>query len=233
MTNRPGETIGAEQSEVLTGHGLAVGAGGLRLVEGFEFTLRCGELLGVVGPSGCGKTTLLRAIAGLIDFVAGEVRLDGTLPGEHGWPNYRRRVVLVEQRPVLLDRTVQENLAAPFQYGVSRNGFPAERARALLDRLRVEPERFDQNARSLSVGQQQRVSLVRALLIDPAVMLLDEPTSALDADAVEVAEELIREEANRRGLCALVVTHDRAQAERMCGSILDLRDYAPERPDAP
>jgi len=214
---------------VLTARAVAVEAGRTRLLEGIGFELERGKLLGVVGPSGCGKTTLLRAVAGLIDPVEGEIQLDGKPASEHGWPVFRRRVILVEQRPVLLDASVKTNLERPFRYRVSHNDYSASHARSLLERLAVEPDRFYQDARSLSVGQQQRVSLVRALLLHPSVLLLDEPTSALDSDAAEGVETLLREEADENGLCSLIVTHNRDQAQRLCGDVLDLRAHLPGR----
>ncbi|HIJ66317.1 MAG TPA: ATP-binding cassette domain-containing protein, partial [Candidatus Hydrogenedentes bacterium] len=159
---------------------LAVGAAGGAILTGVNLTAAPGELVAVTGPSGCGKTTLLRTVAGLLDALSGTIHLDGHTPAAFGWPQYRRRVVLVDQQPVLLDRSVEENLKRPFSYQSANGGFPAARARTLLDRLGLEPDRWDQRARALSVGQQQRVCLVRALLLAPALVLLDEPTSALD-----------------------------------------------------
>ena len=82
---------------------LAVSAGGVRLLDGVMMKLCAGELLALTGPSGCGKTTLLRAIAGLDDPETGEVHFNGATPGEMGWPQFRRHVVFLHQRPVMLE----------------------------------------------------------------------------------------------------------------------------------
>ena len=211
-----------DSETVLSVRDFAVSAGGVSLIEGLSLDVRQGELAAVLGVSGCGKTTLLRAIAGLIDADRGAVRFNGRPPEEIGWPAYRRRVVHVEQRPVMLDAKVRDNLARPFTYRAARAPFPDRRAAALLECLGMDPAMLELNARSLSGGQQQRVSLARALLIEPDVLLLDEPTNSLDEDSAALAEDLIRTEARERGMAALVVTHDKAQAGRWCDRVISL-----------
>lgn len=214
------------QPPLLSVEGFAVAAGGVPLLEGVGLTLGPGEILGLTGPSGCGKTTLLRAVAGLIDAARGQVRFNAKPRETLGWPQYRRRVVLVDQRPALIDDTVKANLARPFEYRTAQTPFPLARAGELLQRTGLDPERLGQAARSLSVGQQQRVSLVRALLLDPAALLLDEPTGALDEDSVSAVEGLIREEAHRNRIGVLIVTHDKALATRLCDRQIDLKNHA-------
>lgn len=203
------------------------------LLRGVNFTLKAGQRMAVAGPSGCGKTMLLRSVAGLIDLAGGRVMLKGRSAAEVGWPAFRRQVVLVDQRPVLLDATVRANLELPFRYRVTQMGVGAQRfdeteAVSLLERLHVEPHRLDQAAPSLSVGQQQRICLVRAMLLRPAVLLLDEPTSALDEPSRDAVEALVAERSQRHGMAALIVTHDSAQAERWCHTRLVLEPLGQE-----
>jgi putative ABC transport system ATP-binding protein len=213
----------------LRGRGLAVEAG-TRLLSGLDLDVAPGEVCAVTGASGVGKTTLLRALAGLIDFAEGEVRLGGQIPADIGWPTFRRRVVYVAQRPALHEESVEATLARPFRYRSAKGAFSAGRAEELLARVGVGAERLSQEARSLSVGQQQRVCVVRGLLVEPEFLLADEPTSALDAEAVRAVEELLREEAHLRQMGVLVVTHDAAQAERFCDRRIDLGPFAaPEK----
>jgi ABC-type Fe3+/spermidine/putrescine transport system ATPase subunit len=205
--------------------------GGSVLLSGLNLELHASELAGLSGPSGCGKTTLLRVIAGIIDGHTGRIRYRGKAAGEDGWPVYRRRVLLLAQRPALLNLSVRENLARPFAYKSAEQEFPEDHARALLDRLRLEDVAFGKNARQLSEGQQQRVCLARSLLLEPEVLLLDEPASALDADAVSAVEEELKERVQSSGCTALVVSHSREQLGRWCGRIIDLAAYMPgEKP---
>ncbi len=213
---------------------LAVRAGDATLVEGFGVDLSPGELVGVSGPSGCGKTTLLRAIAALDDPSTGEVHLQGRTPEEIGYPLFRRNVNFLHQQPVLLDDTVQGNLALVFRYESARHGEPSEQTefdesatQELLREMRIEESRYDQDAHSLSVGQQQRVCLVRSLLMSPKVLLLDEPTSSLDAAAADAVAGVLRRFADQRGLSALIVAHDVARLEGVLDRVIDLQQYIP------
>jgi putative ABC transport system ATP-binding protein len=204
---------------------VAVASNGVALLRDLSFELRSGEMLAVVGPSGCGKTTLLRTINQLIDAPAGTISLNGRRPEEVGYPQWRRQVILLDQRPVLLDETVEANLRRPFDYATAEQAFPAEQAATLLDELGVGRKRLSQGARSLSVGQQQRVCLIRALLLGPQVLLMDEPTSALDPESVQAVEKRVAHEVHEHGLAALVVTHDRGQIERLCDRHCDLKPH--------
>lgn len=203
--------------------GVAIDAGGQRLASGIDLTVEAGRVCVVRGPSGSGKTTLLRAVAALIDVAAGAVALDGASPEALGYPVWRRRVGYVAQRPVLLEGTVRDNLARPFSFASVSGAFDEQRAARWLERIEL-PGRMADEARKLSVGQQQRVALVRALLLAPDVMLLDEPTSALDARAALAVEALLRERLEA-GAAALLVTHDKEQMQRLSTESVDLEEY--------
>lgn len=227
---------GEDSPPLLRLEGLAVQAGGVPLLRGIDLSLFPGELVALTGPSGCGKTTLLRAICGLNNPLEGRVLLQGKTAENWGWPAFRRQVLLVEQRPLVLEATVEENLKRPFGYRsavAAGQTFSREAAKRLLERVGLGGgERLSQKARSLSVGQQQRLCLVRALLLEPLVLLLDEPTSALDTDAATVVELLIREYATERGMAALLVTHDTRQADTWCDRRFPVCAHAVAAPPA-
>lgn len=207
--------------------GFVVGAGDTLLIEGLSFALAPGEILGLVGPSGCGKSTLLKCIAGLRDPIAGRVTLNDEDPDGKNWPDFRKRVILVDQQPVLLEGTTEENLERPFHYYANAEEYPAARALSLLNRVRIGISKLKQSATELSVGEQQRVCLIRALLLEPSVLLLDEPTAALDELSGMAVEGLLREEVAKRRAAAIIVTHDRGQIRRICDREIRLEAYRP------
>jgi putative ABC transport system ATP-binding protein len=171
----------------------------------------------VAGPSGSGKSTLLRLLNRLADPERGRVLYRGRDVRELDVLPLRRDVCLVPQLPALLEGTVAENVA----FGPGLAGRPADVGRA-LDLAGLAPSFADRDADRLSVGEQHRVMLARALALRPAVLLLDEPTSALDAATRDAVEATLLELRERLGLSYVLVTHDLAQAERLADSVLRL-----------
>lgn len=189
--------------------GLDVAAGKQRLLRAVTFRLPSGGGLLLRGRSGLGKTTLLRTIAGLHADPGEAVALAGhgarDTAGALGSPAWRRRVTYLHQRARLSPCTVEENLRAPFAYASATEKFSAERATEWLAELEL-PGFLERDARSLSVGEAQRVALVRGLLHRPSFALLDEPTSALDPESQECALAFLKARRGE-GVGMLVVAH--------------------------
>ena len=207
--------------------GVRFEAGGKPLIDGLSLRLSPGGRSIVMGPNGAGKSLFLRLLAGLLQPTAGRV----TYGGRAGDAAALRRIAVVFQRPVVLRRSVAANLRhALATYGVPR----AERARRVeallaLGQLEALAER---PARVLSGGEQQRLSMVRALAAEPALLLLDEPTASLDPQATAAIEALV-EQAAAAGVKIVMVTHDRGQAQRLADEVLFLhRGTLAERGDA-
>ncbi len=196
---------------------LAAGPSGRALVRGLSFTLSAGERVALMGPSGIGKTTVLRALALLDDPVSGALALDGKAPDEHGVVRWRRQVVLLSQRSVFFGGSVKDELARPFGYASASAPFDPERARSLLREVGLDAK-WEQAIEQLSEGERQRVAFVRALAIQPSVLLLDEPTSALDPDSTAKAEALL---AQARAAIVLV-SHSADQRARLAAREIDL-----------
>jgi len=170
--------------------------------------LHPGEQIAITGQSGSGKTTLLRTIAGLIDLQAGSILFKEKSIDSYSMPQYRREVVLINQQPVLFKGTVRENLERPFKYKVAgKSGFTEDEVSGLMAQAGLDIDMLNQEALELSVGQKQRVCLIRALLLHPAVLMLDEPTSALDEESEDLVNQLIQSEL-QNGTGVLTVTHN-------------------------
>jgi putative ABC transport system ATP-binding protein len=173
----------------------------------------------LLGPSGAGKSTLLRLLNRLADPDSGAVRFRGDDVREIDPRALRRRASLVPQLPAPLPGTVADNV----RYGPSLVGREVEPGRA-LELAGLSESYADRDATRLSVGEQQRVMLARALALEPEVLLLDEPTSALDEDTRDGVEHTLAELGDRTGVSMVMVTHDREQARRMADRIVELRD---------
>jgi putative ABC transport system ATP-binding protein len=171
----------------------------------------------VVGPSGSGKSTLLRLLNRLADPERGTVLYRGADVRGRDVLALRREVCLVPQLPALLEGTVADNV----RFGARLAGAGADVGR-MLTLAGLGPDYAEREAGRLSVGEQQRVMLARALALEPAVLLLDEPTSALDEAARESVERTLLGLRERLGLSWVLVTHDPEQATRMADWALTL-----------
>ena len=173
----------------------------------FSLTARPGEFLSLIGPSGCGKSTLLRLIAGLTDVSAGELRVDGRTPEQAA-----AELACVFQEPTLLPwLDVAGNVEVPLRLrGATRATRAAARDGAL--RLVGLAGREAAYPRQLSGGQKMRVSLARALVLAPKILLLDEPFGALDEMTRERLQEELLAIRAQQGWTAFFVTHSVAEA---------------------
>jgi putative ABC transport system ATP-binding protein len=171
----------------------------------------------IVGPSGSGKSTLLRLLNRLADPDSGEISYQGRPLTERDPPALRREIAMVPQLPALLEGTVESNLA----YAAGLAGRELDAARCL--RLAgLDPEYAGRDVAKLSVGEQQRAMLARALTQEPRVLLLDEPTSALDHAARDAIEAALAELRRELEISVVLVTHDPEQARRLSDWVVRL-----------
>lgn len=193
----------------LEARGLAYEAGGRWLVDDIDLVIHPRSATAVMGPNGAGKSLLLRLLHGLLQPSAGAV----TWAGRPADAAIRRRQAMVFQKPILLRRSTAANL----DYALRLTGLSAARRRqrrAALLELGQLAHLAQTPARLLSGGEQQRLALVRALALEPEILFLDEPTASLDPAATLAIEALIAE-AHAAGAAIVLVTHDRAQAQRL------------------
>lgn len=209
---------------LLVARGLSCSVAGRALWRGLELSVRPGERWAITGPSGSGKTVLLRTLAGLTPPQGGEIRFDGK-PIDAWWrPAYRAHVVYVAQRPALPEGTVEAALAAPFRFRVHQHRkYSRDTASRCLATVGIGDTFLDQDTDRLSGGEAQVVNLLRAVLIEPDILLLDEPTASLDPARAAAVESLVRGWMAGGDTRACVWTsHDAAQLARVTDRTLGL-----------
>lgn len=186
-------------------------ANGTGLIEDISITVAPGAFTVVLGPNGAGKSLLLRLLHGLIAPTSGTIDWAGSV--NMRGRTLRQRQAMVFQRPVLLRRSVEANV----RYALKWQGTEPSELQAASDSALVRAGLGDRRrvpARLLSVGEQQRLVVARALAAKPDILFLDEPTASLDPASVQQIESLLVE-ANAGGTAMMLVTHDISQARRL------------------
>lgn len=203
-------------------NGLFVDINGQPILKGVDFSVKGGELMGLLGPSGCGKSTLLKAVAGILPPKSGSILIGGedmaNVP-----PHKRGTVIVFQDMRLFPNMTALENVAFP----IKMQGVPKrqrlEQAGQLMKSVQLcglESRRI----KELSGGQQQRVALARALAAQPRLLLLDEPFTALDNELKEEIRALVLELHKKFRTTTVLVTHDRQEAFAMADRIAVMRD---------
>ena len=183
-----------------------------------SFSVEPGAAVWVTGRSGLGKTTLLRCLARLQPIRAADVTLRGVSWKDISPIRWRKDVAYLHQEPALFPGSVRHNLSRAFDLHVrAAQAFDPARAVAYLTRLRLPEETMDRDALTLSVGEGARVALVRALMVNPAFLLLDEPSAALDAASRDALSELLLEWLAGSDRGVLGTTHDRELIQALPG----------------
>lgn len=194
--------------------GLCLNKGDRDLLRGLDLRIDDPGITVILGPNGAGKTLLLRCLHGLVEPDRGQI-----IFGDLTVADSRHQQAMVFQHPVLLRRTVLQNLA------FAAPEIAKSEPQRLIDALESVhlADRCDQPARMLSGGEQQRLSLARALLARPSLLLLDEATASLDPASVLLIESLV--EAQRaQGTKIILVSHDQGQARRLSDEIVFISD---------
>ena len=194
--------------------------GGKRVLKNISHDFQAGKVHAITGPSGAGKTTLLSLISGLANPTEGMVLVDGTDLSERDRYRFRSHDigVIFQSFNLLMQRTVLKNVCFPMELSGTPAAQARKRALELLDLVGLR-EKADAYPSQLSGGQKQRIAIVRALAMEPDVLLFDEPTSALDPEMVGEVLQVISDLA-RDGITMVVVTHEMGFARKVGTRVL-------------
>ena len=193
---------------------------GLQVLRGVNLTINKGDCVVLVGPSGCGKSTFLRCLNHLEEPDGGEIIFNGKPVTDHDIDHVRQKMGMVFQHFNLFPHlTVKKNIPlAPVRLGLMTQAEADKKAIELLERIGLA-DKADTYPNMLSGGQKQRIAIVRALAMNPDVLLFDEPTSALDPEMVGEVLELMKELA-RAGMTMVCVTHEMGFAREVANRII-------------
>lgn len=208
------------EQKILKIHGLKKEYGKNKVLKGINFELTAGEKVVVLGPSGSGKSTFLRCINKMEEPTSGEIYFNGTLITDKNIQKMRQDIGMVFQHFNLINNlTVMKNLTlAPTVLKLMTEAEAEKKAKKLLDHIDLA-SKAEAYPASLSGGQKQRIAIIRAMMMDPKVLLFDEPTSALDPESIGDVLSLIREVADA-GMTIMIVTHEMGFAREIASRIV-------------
>ncbi|MGA9564160.1 MAG: ABC transporter ATP-binding protein [Candidatus Korobacteraceae bacterium] len=214
-------------AENVTRH-YSMGDSVIRAVDGVSLTIEPGEFIALLGQSGSGKSTLLNLLAGLDRPTSGSVMVQGrdlAKMSSEELARYRRNDVgmVFQAFHLIPSMTITENVELPMRFAEVERTERAQRSRESLERVGLG-SRLEHRPSQLSGGEQQRVSLARALVNRPSLLLADEPTGNLDSRTGEGILNLIRDISLSLGMTVVMVTHERALADRFAQRFIFLAD---------
>lgn len=215
--------------------GLEKAYGGNQVLNGITTQIRRGEVVAIIGPSGCGKSTFLRSLNLLEEPTGGKILFEGTdiTDSKVDINRHRQKIGMVFQQFNLFpNMTIKENIMlAPVKRKKMSKEDAEKKALELLTRIGLS-DKADSYPSQLSGGQKQRVAIVRALAMNPDVMLFDEPTSALDPEMVGEVLALMKELA-AEGMTMVVVTHEMGFAREVASRVLFINDGTIQEDETP
>jgi len=189
-----------------------------------ELELKQGVITGVIGPNGSGKSTLMKVIAGLDKEFEGMLQINGQTADQTAY----RDMTLVFQKPYLINSDVYHNIAYPLKLRGQTKQQIAEKTEKVIELLQLKAI-LQQNARTLSGGEGQKVALARAIVFEPKLLLLDEPTANIDPQSMQLMEDAIQYIHQKCRTTIVLVTHNIRQLQRVCHEAVFMREGRTEQ----
>ncbi len=194
---------------------LAYGDGKEPLFSGLSLQINAAQAFVLGGPSGVGKSTLLRCIAGLEARGLCKMHWQGRELVGHEMPGFRKEAIYVPQAPPRMPMSVEESLQAAFSFRHQTRSYSREAVLSLCEQLSLPEKLLGQRLADLSGGEAQRFGVVRALILEPKLLLLDEPASSLDATSRDALAELLARWLNEGSRALVVCSHEPSWCEKL------------------
>ena len=199
---------------ILVADNLSLARGGRVLFDGLSFSIKQGEVVGIVGDSGCGKSSLGDALLNLLPISAGSILRSNKTAKPHQW------LKLYQDPPSAFSSSV--SLGQLLEDLILLHGIDKDRIAPLMDRLNLPHGILERNCLTVSGGELQRFAILRALLLDPVFLFADEPTSRLDPITAKEVTALLVELASEAGCAVLLVSHDAALIQKTCHQVISI-----------
>lgn len=213
------DIVASEEPSLVDINNVSLVRGGHRILSNFSITIQQQGITSIIGPSGAGKSSLLRCINGLNKDWTGSINIAGV--NTKHWPDgedaLRRHVGLISQKPTVFPCSIADNVIFGIR-GKQRRQQQSALIQSCLEKAALWDEvhqRLNKRAETLSIGQQQRLCIARALAVKPAILLLDEPTASLDPRSKNKIEASLQQLAEK--MPVVIVTHDLEQLSRLGG----------------
>lgn len=190
------------------------------ILHNVSFEVQAGDSIGIMGPSGSGKSSLFRLLNLLLSPTQGQILYQNKNIQDYAPTQLRRNIGYILQKPYLFGTTVQENLLYPYELQGQKPDL--NEINQYLNQVQLPANTLEKKNTALSGGEQQRIALIRSLLVKPKVILLDEVTAALDEENTLLIEKLIEYEQRLQQLTVLFITHNQQQAKRLARKMLYL-----------
>lgn len=193
-----------------------------KVLKSISLEAKKGTVLVLMGPNGSGKTTLVKILSNLEEADGGEVYYQGEKITKDKGLSFRRQIGFIWQRTLLYNDSVYNNVALGLKFRKWSADKIKGRVDAVLDRLDITHLK-DRNAKLLSGGQQQKVSIARTLVTEPEIIFVDEPNTSLDLESIELVERIIKEE-SKEGAAIILITHNFYQAKNLGDEIIFMEE---------